>query len=80
MSSGPLSNPSPTPGVNVYDEDPNVQRPMDGSAGAAAHRAFLAGRGHTTPDHNAGKGTASEHALPDLRAQKRHPQTGQFTK
>ena len=77
--SGPLSNPTPRPGVNAYDEDPAVQRPMDGSAARAAAEAHKAGDRHTAPDRNAGKGTASDHALPDRRAgQDRHPTTGRY--
>ncbi len=79
MSSGPLSNPTPTPGKNAYDEDPTVQRSMDGSAARAAAAAHKAGKIHTTPNHKAGAGTASDHALPDRRGgQDRHPTTGQY--
>jgi hypothetical protein len=78
MSNGPLSNPTPTPGVNAYDEDPDVQRPMDGSRAREAAEAHKGGRHHTTPDHKAGAGTASDHAAPDLRGQDRHPATGQY--
>lgn len=78
--SNPASNPTPTPGVNAYSEDPEVQRPMDGSAAQAAAAAHVAGRKHTMPDHKAGAGAAIEHAVPDLRGQQRHPATGRFTK
>jgi hypothetical protein len=79
MSSGPLSNPSPSSSVNAYDEDPDVQRPMDGSAAQAAAAKFRSDGGHQTPDHKAGAGTAIENALPDRRSgQDRHPTTGQY--
>ncbi len=67
----PLSNPTPTPGVNAYPEHgANGGQPVAGT-----------GHGGVKDQPGAKRGPkATDLAKPDLRGQTRHPKTGQFTK
>lgn len=51
-SRDPLANPSPQSGVNAYEEDPDVQRPADGTKAREVVQEYLGRKGPQQQEHH----------------------------